>query len=212
VASLSESEDRVLIAEAQNRTAARNRSAEAFSELHRRYKSLVFKKINAQEWHRGLADEIAASIWSKIWFGLPKFRGEANFQTWLRVVAANAISDHVRKAVRRPTEKYVEERPARYRLGDLPERGGERGPFLESLAVVGTDEDVRLEERRKEVREAVARLPGAEERMIVQRFWDGMTGREIAADHSLTEAAVRKRISRAYERLRDDLWEEDEKG
>jgi RNA polymerase sigma factor (sigma-70 family) len=61
------------------------------------------------------------------------------------------------------------------------------------------------DEAPDELEEAVGRLPFLQRRIVVMRIVEGRSYREIALELGCTEAACKMRLSRALQRLRDDL-------
>jgi RNA polymerase sigma-70 factor (ECF subfamily) len=62
-----------------------------------------------------------------------------------------------------------------------------------------------LDERRRLVREALARLPRRDAEILLLKYTEDWSYRELAAHLGLTEAAVEARLFRARGRLRDAL-------
>jgi RNA polymerase sigma-70 factor (ECF subfamily) len=63
------------------------------------------------------------------------------------------------------------------------------------------------DERRRLVREALARLPGRDAELIILKYTEAWSYRELADHLGLTEAAVEARLHRARARLRRELGE-----
>jgi len=61
------------------------------------------------------------------------------------------------------------------------------------------------EERRGQVREAVARLPRREAEMLLLKYTEGWSYRQLAEHLGISESAVEARLHRARKRLRSEL-------
>ena len=75
----------------------------------------------------------------------------------------------------------------------------------EVAAALASERDHAVGPARDALEDAVCRLPNLERRIIVLRVLEGRTYREIAHDLGCNEGACKMRLSRALQRLRDDL-------
>jgi RNA polymerase sigma-70 factor, ECF subfamily len=120
--------------------------------------------------------------------GLRKFRGDAQFNTWLYRITANCAASHLARRSRQSTE-----------------------PLSDDAAVVDArpdhDPETRLgaAEERARVAAAVAALPWRLRQVIVLRDIYDLPHRSIAAELDISEAAAKVRLHRARRRLREVL-------
>ncbi|HET7112146.1 MAG TPA: sigma-70 family RNA polymerase sigma factor, partial [Pyrinomonadaceae bacterium] len=110
-----------------------------------------------------------------------KWRG-APFITWLYRIAANAIADQARKQSREVAE-------------------------TELATDASVDSDLEQTERRARLFRAVETLPEDQRKVILLRFAEEKSIREIAADLSRSEGAVKQLQFRGLENLRVRLRE-----
>lgn len=131
-------------------------------------------------------DHDADDVVQETWLRAERAGRRARSRGWLakvtRNLGLNTRRGHARRR-RREAEAAVAE------PDDVP------GPF--DLAV--------FEERRRAVVAAVQRLPPAQRDLLVARYWQGLTPKEIAARLSLPRGRVRMRLSRALAALRAEL-------
>jgi RNA polymerase sigma-70 factor (ECF subfamily) len=120
--------------------------------------------------------------------GLARFRGDAQFTTWLYRITVNCASTTVRKRRRTRTEVLADDAP-------VPERRAERDPEWRAT----TAED------RAEVTVALAALPARLRQVIVLRDIYDLPHRAIAAELGISEAAAKVRLHRARRRLKAAL-------
>jgi RNA polymerase sigma-70 factor, ECF subfamily len=92
--------------------------------------------------------------------------------------------------------KALRERSRQANPGSAPE-AVEAGPWLED-----PDAALLLEEQRRQVREALGRLSPSDRDLLRRAFVAEQSLEEIAAEIGIPNATVRKRKSRALERLR----------
>ena len=113
------------------------------------------------------------------------FRGEASEKTWLTHIAANTCRDHLQSAW------------FRHRRLDVP---------ADSLPLSSPPPD----ETRLDLMDAIMRLPVKNREVILLKYRQNLTSREIAKVLRITPAAVSKRLSQAYALLKLTLEGEDE--
>ena len=123
--------------------------------------------------------------------GLPRFRGEARFSTWLYRVTANCASNHRARSWRSRHDQLdldgMDEASVR-------DRRPEHDP--EASASAG-DERALLEQ-------ALLRLPWRLRQVVVLRDVYDLSHKSIAAELGTSEAATKVRLQRARKRLRED--------
>ena len=124
--------------------------------------------------------------------GLPRFRGEARFSTWLYRVTANCASDHLARS-RRTSHDRLD--PDGANVADLADRRLEHDP--EAAASAGDE--------RALLADALLRLPSRLRQVVVLRDIYDLSHKSIAAELGTSEAAAKVRLQRARKRLREDL-------
>lgn len=154
----------------------------AFEALMRRHGGHI--RALAMRFARNPADaeDLAQEVMLKVFFELPRFRGEAAFTTWLWRLTANLCIDHQRRVDTAPTLEATDE--------TLHAVADPRDP----IAAV----DARLDADR------LLKVLPAEDRMIVLlRLLLGLEFGEIAQVMALGLSATKMRYSRAIARLRE---------
>jgi RNA polymerase sigma factor (sigma-70 family) len=126
------------------------------------------------------------------WFDLEEFRGSSRgeFIAWLRAIIRRKLGRIVRKRIPAPRGREADE------AAEAPARapGSGRGEEDSLAALIREEVEAR-------VRAAVARLPD-HERAVMEMRLQGLKAPEIAEILGVDAAAVRKRESRAAEKLR----------
>ncbi|MEM8885228.1 MAG: sigma-70 family RNA polymerase sigma factor, partial [Planctomycetota bacterium] len=84
---------------------ARGGDREAFADLVRRYETPVYSMSFRMLSHREDARDLAQEIFLTVYQSLERFRGEAQFKTWLYRVTVNRCRDELRK---RKTVKHTQ--------------------------------------------------------------------------------------------------------
>ena len=172
--------------------AAAARDAEAFGALVRLYENKVYHLTLRLCGNEEDAQDAAQEAFLSAWRGLPSFREEAEFATWLYRLASNAAIDCLRRGKRQRGNLSLDDEE----LGlDAPAAG----PGPQELA------------EGAELRAAVARgldqLSEDHRRVLVLRELGHLSYEEIAGQLALDLGTVKSRISRARGALRKILLE-----
>jgi RNA polymerase sigma-70 factor (ECF subfamily) len=130
------------------------------------------------------------------------------FYCWLRQLAWEKLLDEHRRHVRAARRSVTREEEA---LG-LPDGSVLR--LAERLLDPGTGPSAALRQRElsERVRSALRALSEPEREVLVLRYIEQLSAREVGEVLSLSEAAAKKRALRALQSLRDALGDESEGG
>lgn len=135
---------------------------------------------------RELAADLTQETYRRAWPALASFDGRSRLSTWLYRIATNVYLNHARRP--RLLAAVEEELVA----------------VLPDPAPRQDDEAVARQEEER-LRRAVLALPEALRLLVVVRYWGDVPVREIAAAEGVSQVAIRKRLHRAFARLRREL-------
>ncbi|MDQ2854618.1 MAG: RNA polymerase sigma factor [Chloroflexota bacterium] len=159
-----------------------------FEVLYRRYLDRVYGYAFYQLGDHHDAEDATERTFLAALRALPSFVDEgATFRAWLFRIAHNTIANARRSRIRRRTERLpdgVLERPA---------------PNADPAGLV-----LEAEESRR-VRQAVAQLPDERRQVVLLRFVDGLSSREIGQVMDRSEGAARVLLHRALRDLAASL-------
>ncbi len=195
--------DRVPDTEAEDTTlalAAARGDHEAFAALVRRYENVVFHAAYLVTGTRADADDLSQEIYLKLWRGLPGYRREAKFLTWLTSLIKHASTDWIRRKKRTPDTTSLTHRGE----DDTPSP-----PEPADTAPESSPEDM-YERHRMEaaVRRAMATLSD-EHRLVVQlRDIEGMSYEDMAERLGIPPGTIRSRLARARSQIKKILERE----
>lgn len=172
-----ESEERLLIEAAQKDP---SRFAELYEQNFHRVYSYVARRVR----DRAETQDLTAHVFHQALANVGKFKWKGSpFAAWLYRIASNAIADQAKRKMR--------------------ESGNESSTFAETSTALELEEV----ERRARLFSAVDKLPEDQRRVIVMRFADEKSIREIAGELGRSEGAVKQLQFRGLENLRNRLNE-----
>ena len=171
---------------------ARNGDQAAFGQLVMKYQKRVYALTVRMCPTPELAEEAAQETFLSAWQGLPFFRGDSAFSTWLYRLASNACVDLLRK------------------------EGRHQGPSLDDEAVSTEVPDTRptpeaaaeQKELRAQIEAGLRTLSPEHREVLILREIQQLSYDEIADALSLDLGTVKSRISRGRRQLRNFLMEQ----
>ena len=168
----SDPDERLLIEAAQ-------RDSSKFGDLYERHFERVYAFVARRVQDRDAAEDVTADVFHKALAGLGSYQWRgAPFGAWLIRIAANAVTDRSRRTAREAVD-----------VESLPDHGV-------------APADLALIDQRARLFRLVDRLPADQRTVIVQRFVDGRSLREIAQQLKKTEGAIKQLQFRALHNLR----------
>jgi RNA polymerase sigma factor (sigma-70 family) len=163
----------------------RTQNASLFSILYRRYAQKVFGKCYSILRNEEEARDAMQDIFVKIMQNLANFGEKSQFSTWVYSITYNFCIDIVRK---RKKEKTMF-------TDDI-----ERAP---DVAEDDVKDEFLMEMEVKHLKIVLERLPTGDRAIILMKYQDDMSIKEIADILDKTESAVKMKIKRAKEKARD---------
>ncbi|MDB5242740.1 MAG: subfamily polymerase sigma-24 subunit [Spirosoma sp.] len=154
-----------------------------FEQLYARYcnkvhqKCLSFTKDNMQ------AEDLTQDIFIRLIAKLDSYKKQAKFSTWLYSITHNYCADQI-KAPRRRHEKSADEN-------------------WEGLNIPVDDSAEREEIEAQLISLAMSRLSVEEQNLLRQKYQDEVSIKELAVYYSLTESALKMRLKRSRDHLRE---------
>jgi RNA polymerase sigma-70 factor (ECF subfamily) len=167
-----------------------------FDEIVSLFRERVYRIAWRMAQDREDALDIAQEVFLRSFRALRSWHGRARFSTWLHRIAVNASIDYIRRQT-----KY------RDRTDSFDDMTPEAVAAIEAKSAP-FDEPRRLayaKELRREIFDAVRRLPRRQRRCFVLRHYHECSIRDIATVLGITEGAVKRHLHRASRRLRSDL-------
>ena len=171
-------------------TASRKGDQDAFAKLvqlhQRRVFNLVFRMLQQYE----EANEVTQEAFLAAWQGLPSFRGDALFSTWLYRIAYNCA---LKQLEQRKRDKALEV-AVQSEFIIAQEHGDER-----------IDAALEASTRRELIHEQLAHLPAKYRIVLVLRHLQDMTYEEMAEILTMPIGTIKTHLFRARNLLKDRL-------
>jgi RNA polymerase sigma-70 factor (ECF subfamily) len=143
------------------------------------------------------AEDLTQEIFIKISKALPNFRGECKLSTWVYRIATNGALDRIRSSAYQAKAPTISDEKVVIEVDDRNIWTGEKVPVLEWQVV--------RKEMSECLQEYIQRLPESYRMVLALSEFEGLSNQEIAAILNVSIGAVKIRLHRARERLRNDL-------
>lgn len=175
--------------------AARHGSKTAFDELVRRTYVDTYTLAARLTGNEEDARDVVQEAYLRAWKGMRRFRGDAQFTTWLYRITANASYTHLQKRNRQRTTHLDDvDEPVDVRHEGAPEASAESDAGLSELAT------------------ALDALPPKLRQVVVLKDVYGLSHEAIAAELGISISAAKVRLHRGRKRLRELLDEVEGRG
>ncbi len=164
---------------------ARNGDVAAFGEIYDTHVDSVYRYLLYRVREPSDAEDLTSEVFTRAFANIHRYRWQGkSFLAWLYTIARNAVTD------RRRRDRPTVELDNAYGLAA-------EGPSAHDRAVLGEEVDA--------LRGAVKHLTGEQQEVLVLRFIENMSSREVATILGKNEGAIRALQFRALGRLRKIL-------
>jgi RNA polymerase sigma-70 factor (ECF subfamily) len=173
--------------------AFRNGDEKAFEEIVRRYHRQVANIIYLTLGNRDEVDDLSQEVFVRVFRSLDRFAYDSSLYSWIYRIAVNLCIDEIRK---KRIRKLI---PLEFLTESKLE--GEK----KSKAVATASDDVLQQEKQQVIKGALARLSPIHRTVILLREYEDLSYAEISKTLRISQQAVKSRIFRAREELRELL-------
>ena len=169
-------------------------AAREFSNVVQAHRPQIFRFLLASTRDIDLAETLTQECFLKAHRNWENFRGESSAMTWLMRIAINLEKDHWRN---RRLQFWRHTRTNSVDLDDASDwlPSGERSAEQQLLA----------REKVQQVWEVVAKLSGRQRTVFLLRYVEDLELAEIARSTGLSEGTVKAHLSRALNKVREEL-------
>jgi len=158
--------------------------------LYERHHKMLFGFFFRITGHQDVSEDLVQNVFVRILKYRKQFRGEGKFSTWMYSIARNEMSDHFKKQKRRPDK-----------AGFNAWRDDVRDDSLNT----SNEEERRL----KLVEDSMKKLNVEKRELLIMSRYQGLKYKEIAEVYQATEGAIKVKIFRALNDLRQIFHELD---
>lgn len=169
--------------------AAQHGDSAAFEELVRRTYADTYALARRLVTDEDDAQDVVQETYLRVYRSLRKFRGDAQFSTWLYRITANCASTHLGRRRKHRHDELDEE-------VSVPDDKPEHNPE--------TAADAAMLRERLEI--AIADLPPRLRAVVVLRDIYDLNHAEIAEELGISESAAKVRLHRARRKLRTQVF------
>ncbi|MBP7791841.1 MAG: sigma-70 family RNA polymerase sigma factor [Candidatus Goldbacteria bacterium] len=175
---------------------------ECFKEIIIRYKSVVYNHSrnflrNTQE-----AEDVTQEIFINVFNNLKKFRGDSKLSTWIYRITVNTCKNRL-KQMKRLKANIIEE--------VTNEENDESRKLLEDVREneEKTPDNVFMQKNIRDViYKNIQKLPEEQKTVIILKDIDNLSYEEIAKTMKISVSAVKSKLFRARENLREKIERE----
>ena len=156
----------------------RTRNSGYFQMLYRRYSGKVYSKCISLLKEEALAQDAAQEIFTKIYLNLAKFSERSKFSTWVYSITYNYCIDFIRR-------KKKERNLFSAEVEDPPEQ------------IEEVEDTALLEMEVGRLKIVLEKIPPGDKAILLMKYQQEMSIKEIAAALDKTESAIKMKIKRA---------------
>ncbi len=156
-----------------------DQNPEHFTQLYRRYGGKVFAKCISMLNDEALARDAVQDIFIKVFLNLSRFNEKSSFSTWLYSITYNFCIDLIRRKKKIPV----------LLADDVSRIGDEPMPEI--------PDSVLLEMKQERLERVLKDLPEGDRIILLMKYMDDMSIKDIAEFFQKTESAIKMQIMRA---------------
>lgn len=156
--------------------------SQAFASVYDLYIQKIYNFIFYKTLHQPLAEDLTSQTFLKAWKNIKQFQG-GNFSAWLYSIARNLVIDHFRAQ-----KEFLN-------IDDCWDLQASDDIFKE------VDNRLKIEK----IKTAFSQLNSKEREILILRFWQDLSFKEIALILQKNEGAVKMSFGRAVNALKKEM-------
>jgi RNA polymerase sigma factor (sigma-70 family) len=153
-----------------------------FGELYKRYAGRVYAKCISMLNDEGLARDAMQEIFIKVLLNLSRFNAQSTFSTWVYSITYNYCIDLIRRK-KKLNVVFSED------VGKLSKE-----------VDVEVPDSVLLEIKQEQLREVMKAMPPGDKAILMMKYIDDLSIRDIADVLGKSESAIKMQIMRAKQK------------
>ncbi len=160
-----------------------NKDINAFGTIYDIYIDTVYNKVLSMVQSKEIAKDLTHDIFIKIYMNLKKFEHKSKFSTWIYAITYNYCHDYFRKKTKYPVVN----------IDTIPENQNETiyadDDFIDNIRQVNIEQ----------LKFCLNKIAPQQKILLLMKYQDNISIREIMKILSLKESAVKMRLKRARE-------------
>lgn len=156
--------------------------------LYDRYSGKVYYKCLSITHDREISKDLAHDVMIKIFMNLSKFKGTSDFSFWVKSITYNYCMDYLKKKKRLSFDEFES--------ADF-----EQVPIDE----IELEHKILKEVQLTQLEALLEELKGNDRMILLMRYQDGMSVKQIAETLKVSVSAVKMRLKRSRDRLAELL-------
>jgi RNA polymerase sigma-70 factor (ECF subfamily) len=152
--------------------------------LYERHNKMLFGFFYRITGDRQASEDLVQNVFVRILKFKKQFRGEGKFSSWMYSIARNEMADYFKRQKRRPDDAVF-------------------SGWRDDRADPGSHLKMEKEKQLERVEQALGRLSLDKRELLVMSRYQGMKYKEIAEVYRATEGAIKVKIFRALNDLRE---------
>ena len=153
---------------------------DCFEELYSRYVQKVYHRCYSMTKDSAKAQDFTHDIFIKMFAHLDRFQERSSFSTWLYSISHNYCLDQIKRSKRLTTTSLEE-----------------------GFDYISSDESDEKEQTLQQLTRVVDSLSEQEAQILRLKYYDDMDVRQIAQKLKINESAVKMRLKRSRDRVRE---------
>jgi RNA polymerase sigma-70 factor (ECF subfamily) len=164
------------------------RDSDVFAELYSNWVGRIYRYVYYLVKDKMTAEDLTQEIFLKAWKSLPSYRGNGvSFSTWLYRIAHNRVMDEFRAS-------------RKYQYQDFETLGMQVSHDILDPGQVSEEKELR-----QVLLETIATLPESQKQVIVLKFIEGLSNKEIEQVTGMRQGTIRITQMRALTLLKGKM-------
>lgn len=159
-----------------------------FTKLYDRYSKKVYNKCFSFVRNEEEAKDLTQDVFIKLFTKLKSYEGKSKFSTWLFSFTYNFCSNYVRDKSRKKEDMSVPIENHEHYLSDVED----------------VPEDELFDMKVNKLKIALENLDADDKAILLLKYQDDVTVKELMVLHGISESAVKMRLKRARVRVLDE--------
>lgn len=161
----------------------RSQDSRLVEVLYERYADKVYRRCISFVKEASIAEDLTHDIFIKVYLNLGRFKQKSKFSTWLYSITYNFCVDYVRK---KQKDNVVDMED---KEGEITGRDIDTADDLDHIAL-------------DRLTELLEQLKSEDKLILLMKYRDDMSIKDIQVAFNISESAVKMRIKRAKEKLK----------